>query len=138
MSTSLHDTDLVAWAQQSATLLRVGAELDTEYRDQIADELEDMAKATRREMRTRTISLMMHMLKIEFQPELRTRSWDLTVMNQRRELEAVLDESPSLHRVLSDEFFKLYGHARRAAEVEIGLEHFPELNPFTLDQILHG
>ena len=138
MSTSLHDTDRVAWAQQSATLLREGAELDPEYRDQIAEELDDMAKATRREMRTRAVSLMMHMLKIKFQPKLRTRSWDLTVMNQRDELQEVLEESPSLKPVLEEEFSKLYQRARRAAKVETGLDSFPAENPFTLDQILHG
>lgn len=81
MSVSLHDRDLVAWAQQSASLLRAGGELDTQAREQIAEELDDMAKTTRREMRTRAVSLLMHLLKIQFQPERHTRSWDLTVVN---------------------------------------------------------
>ncbi len=138
MSASLHDADLVAWAQHSAELLRQGAELDQEERDQIAGELDDMAKSTRRELRTRVVSLMIHMLKIRHQPERRTRSWDLTVLNQRRELGAVLTESPSLNRVLKEELYSLYLEAKRAAEVETGMNTFPSDNPFTIDQILHG
>ena len=68
MPANLYETDLAAWAMNSAALVRSGAELDEEHREQIAEELEWMAKNDRRERNSRTTTLMTHLLKIKYQP----------------------------------------------------------------------
>ena len=45
------------------------AEVDLEH---VAEEIEDMGKRDRREVRSRLIVLMMHLLKWQLQPELRS------------------------------------------------------------------
>lgn len=138
MSSTLHASDLAAWAKDSAALLRQGAELDEEQRDQIAGELELMGQNAHRERNSRTVTLIIHLLKISYQQGKRSRSWDLTVGLQRVELEGLLEESPSLNHGYTEDLPKLYRTAKRLAEIETGLDIFPEQNPFTLDQILNG
>ena len=135
---SLHDSDLVAWATSSAAKLRQGEELNSEEREQIAEELWLMAGSTRRELKSRTITLLIHLLKCEFQPEKRTRSWLLTISQQRQQIREVLVESPSLRSLFERELPNLYARAREDAQTETGLDTFPEENPFTLNQILNG
>jgi len=128
---SLHDSDLVAWATSSAAKLRQGEELNRE-------ELWLMAGSTRRELKSRTITLLIHLLKREFQPEKRTRSGLLTISQQRHQIREVLDESPSLRSLFERELPNLYAQAREDAQTETGLDTFPEEKPFTLNQILNG
>jgi len=134
---SLHEQDLVLWATHTAELLRGGGELSENEREEVAEEIFGMASSARRELKSRFVNLLMHLLKIKYQPEKRTRSWDMTVANQRGELELVLEESPSLQNVLENELPQLYARARKNAQIETGLDIFPEQNPFTLEQILN-
>ncbi len=135
---SLHDSDLVAWATSSAAKLRQGEYLDESERDQIAEELLDIAGNNRREIMTRMVTLLMHLLKCEFQPDKKSRSWISTINDQRDEIEELLKQSPSLVRHLEQELPKLYSRSRRKSKDETGLNTFPGENPFTLNQILHG
>jgi len=135
---SLYHQDFVMWAAQTAQLLREGAVLSQDERELVAEEIYDMASRDRRELESRVVSLLMHLLKIQYQSEKRSRSWDLTVSNQRREIKGVLRDSPSLNRVLEQELPGLYLDAREDAGIETGLDLFPEQNPFTLEQILRG
>jgi len=95
---SLHEQDLVLWATHTAELLREGGELSENEREEVAEEISGMASSARRELKSRFANLSMHLLKVKYQPEKRTRSWDMTIANQRQELELVLEESPSLQK----------------------------------------
>ena len=133
---ALHDSDLVIWAIQSAARLRDESALNLEKREQIAEEVYNMAASTRWELRSRAMSLLMHLLKVEFQREECLRSWEVAVANQRRELHSMLEESPSLRVVLEQELGGLYESTRFEAQLETGLDAFPALNSFTLEQML--
>jgi hypothetical protein len=73
---SLYDEDFVAWAEQTARLLRQGRlhELDIEN---LAEEIEAMANRDRRELLSRLTVLLHHLLKWGWQPEKRSGSWKL-------------------------------------------------------------
>ena len=49
----------------------------------------------------------MHLLKWQFQSNLRSRSWQLTIKEQRLRLEKLLAENPSLKSFLADQIFFL-------------------------------
>jgi len=134
---SLYDADFAAWAGGSAELLRQGADLSEVQRIKIAEELESMAGATRRQLKNRTIALLMHLLKMKYQPEKRTRSWDFTVSEQRGQIEDLLTESPSLNAYFTEEFPSFYRRARKLAKIETGLDVFPDVLPFSMDEILN-
>src|SRR5579872_5517180 len=90
-----YEKDFYAWAVHNARLLRAGklSEIDVEN---IAEEIESMGKSEKRELISRLAILLSHLLKWKCQPERRSRSWKLTIKEQRFELIDLLAESPSL------------------------------------------
>jgi hypothetical protein len=65
--------------------------------------------------------LIMHLLKWEFQPNLRSRIWELIIKEQRLRLQSLLDDSPSLKPHLISILDRIYRLAVIAAERETGL-----------------
>jgi hypothetical protein len=132
-----YDDDFFAWTEEQARLLRAGdlSQLDIEN---IAEEMEDMGRSIRRELRHRLAVLTMHLLKWRYQPGYRSRSWSGTIGEQREQIADLIDESPSLRPVLARDLTKIYGVAVTKALGETGLPEatFPADCPFTPDQIL--
>ncbi len=133
-----HDVDFYSWTQQTAELIgqRRLDEVDLEH---VAEEIADIGKRDRRELRSRLIVLLMHLLKWQVQPELRERSsWRSTIVEQRTEIRLLLKDSPSLYRLVPDELSSLYIDAVRNARSETGLHpgSFPPSCPYTSEQIL--
>ncbi|MBK1631032.1 hypothetical protein CKO31_09820 [Thiohalocapsa halophila] len=133
-----YDTDFHAWALRNAELLREGRldELDVEH---IAEELESMGASERRELLNRLQVLLLHLLKHQYQPERRGKSWQLTINHQRTAIERLLEQSPSLARMLGAENLgKVYRKAVRDAVIETDLDGhlFPDDCPYSLEQLL--
>ena len=134
MNLTTHDDDFYAWTQEQAQLLRTGKfnQIDFHY---IAEEIEDMGRSEKRELESRLELLLMHLLKWQFQSNLRSRSWQLTIKEQRLRLEKLLAENPSLKSFLADSLEKIYQLAMISAERETGLSSFPESCPYSLTEI---
>jgi hypothetical protein len=134
-----YDADFFQWTQATAEMIRRGrlAEVDLEH---VAEEIEDMGKRDRREVRSRLIVLVMHLLKWELQPELRTPSRGLTIDEQRTQIQFAIQDSPSLRRLPSDELAATYKRAVKRAIAQTGLDagRFPPSCPYTAEQILDG
>jgi hypothetical protein len=132
-----YDEDFFAWTMEQARLLREGAfsEIDTLN---LAEEIESMGKNNRRELGSRLVVLLMHLLKWRYQPNRRSPSWATTVRDQRDEIEDLLADSPSLRPVVKDTLSAVYARARRKAISETGLRDsvFPAKCPFTAEQVL--
>ena len=103
MGTS-YKTDLVAWANEQAALLRSG-NLSAIDALNIAEEIESVGSSERRELRNRMARLIAHLLKWRFQPDHQSNSWRATIRNQRDEIADVLSDSPSLKHLFDDELF---------------------------------
>jgi hypothetical protein len=133
-----YDTDFHAWAFSNAELLRQGRLVDLDI-EHIAEELESMGASERRELLSRLQVLLLHLLKHEFQPERRGKSWLLTINHQRTAIERLLEQSPSLGRILDEGTVEnLYRKAVRDAIIETDLERhlFPADCPYAVAQIL--
>jgi Domain of unknown function DUF29 len=132
-----YDADFFAWTMEQARLLREGAlsEIDTLN---LAEEIESMGKNNRRELGSRLVVLLMHLLKWSYQPNRRSPSWATTVRDQRDEIEELLADSPSLRSAVEDTLSTVYARALRKAVSETGLPEatFPANCPFTAEQIL--
>ena len=132
-----YEGDLVAWAEANARLLRLGRleEVDAEH---IAEELEDMGKSERRALGSHLQNLVMHLLKWQYQPQRRGRSWRFSVLNARASVQAILDDSPSLAPRVEALMQKSWHLAREQAIAETGLpeERFPEACPYGIEQVL--
>lgn len=135
MSDSAYETDLYAWCLSQASLLRSNdwTRID---RENLAEEIEALARSERRELRHRLTQLVMHLLKYRFQSESRSAGWRGSIREQRSRLEAVLEDNPSLRPTLPDVLQRVFPTARRAALEETGLLNLPETCPFSLEDIL--
>ena len=133
-----YEEDFVLWLEHQTELLRQGrlSELDLEN---LAEEVESIGRSDKREVKNRLITLLVHLLKYQFQKERRSRSWIATIAEQRQQLELVFEDSPSLLKSYTPEVFgSSYRYARRKAgrETRLPLETFPETSPYTLEQTL--
>jgi len=101
MNLSTYENDFYAWTQQQSQLLKTKQFQQIDWHH-IAEEIADMGRAEKRELESRLEVLIMHLLKWQFQPNLRSRSWQLTIKEQRLRLERLLKENPSLSALLTD------------------------------------
>jgi hypothetical protein len=137
--TVLHEQDFYAWTQQQASLLKTGqlSQLDI---DHLVEELENMGASEKRELISRLEVLMVHLLKWQHQPALQSRSWILTIEEQRLPLEDHLQDNPSLLNTanLQAAMAKAYRRALVKTEKETGLARslFPKSCPYTAEQIM--
>jgi hypothetical protein len=132
-----YSSDFYKWAMTQATLLKKG---DFEHVDlkHIIEEIEDLGKSERSALESQLIRLMMHMLKIRYQSQKHTKSWDKSIGNARLEVEKIIRKNPSLKRELNDIKNEAYYFARKKAHIETGLELkiFPEACPWSLKEVL--
>jgi uncharacterized protein DUF29 len=132
-----YDEDFVAWLEDQARRARRGeaSELDLEN---IAEELDGMARSDRREIRNRLIALLIHLLKYSTQPRRPSSDWLATIGEQRSRIAAVVDDSPSLKSLPGCILEHCYADARSRAALETGSPEsdFPEHCPFGVDQVL--
>ncbi|MBT8421349.1 MAG: DUF29 domain-containing protein [Gammaproteobacteria bacterium] len=131
----LYETDFYAWTNQQALLLRTGNFVDADM-DNIAEEIQSMGRRERRELVSRLKILLVHLLKWQYQPAFRGRSWELTIKEQRKELELHLLDNPSLKSGLHQSLADAYALAVIRAENETGLESFPEICPYGFDEVM--
>ena len=122
-----YETDVLAWATEQVALLRAGklSEIDIEH---IAEEIEDVGKSEKRELKSRMVVLIAHLLKWQFQPERRGSSWQKTIKVQRRDVKYCLKEAPSLQGCFNDpEWLAIvWDVAVVTTENETGLQNLPD------------
>src|ERR1700745_1414118 len=87
---ALYEVDETAWLEAAADLIRSGRLTEVDP-DTLAEYLTDMAKRDRREVFSRLVVLLSHLLKWEYQPDHRSGSWRGTIRAQRRELRQLLE-----------------------------------------------
>jgi hypothetical protein len=133
----LYESDYYSWALEQAALLRERrlAELDL---DNLAEEVEDLGRSLADQLESRYETLLMHLLKWEFQPERRTRSWAVTIGRERIRLPKRLRKNPGLKARQQALYADAYEQAREEAALETGLplDRFPVENPYALDQTM--
>lgn len=130
-----YDADFHAWTQEQAKFIRTGQfhQLDLEN---LAEEIESLGRQERRELRNRLAVLVGHLLKWQFQPAYRGASWQSTLRVQRREVQRLLKENPSLRPYLDEAIAEAYDAALDIAIRETGLDQFPEVCPYATEQVL--
>jgi hypothetical protein len=136
----LYEADFYVWAQDQAELLR-NKRFDNLDLANLIEEVEDLAGAMRRSVRKRTITIMVHLLKLEYSPSIEPHlGWRETIRTQRTRL--LTDLTPTLQRELAAELSEIYARARHDAEGSLrdhgeddAADALPATCPYTLDQI---
>ena len=132
----LYEQDETAWLEAMSALAASGRYAEMDYRH-LSEYLLDMAKRDRREVFSRLVVLLTHLLKWEHQPERRSGSWRGTIREQRRELRQLF-ESGTLRNHAEAVLGDAYAEARRQAadEAELSLDVFPAEDARGLDELL--
>ncbi len=136
---SSYESDFYGWVTEQANLLKSGRyrELDTAN---LLEEIEGMGKSEKRALESRLAVLLQHLLKWQYQPVRRSKSWELTIKEQRLRIEKLLRESPSLKRQLDSCLADAYEFAIIQTAQETGMDEssFPNTCPWQWQQILNN
>jgi hypothetical protein len=137
-----YEDDVYTWTVVQAAALRRAAASRVNLPEPIdflnvAEEIESLGISQLRELRSRYIVLLVHLLKWRHQPEKQSPSWHATIRTQRREIADLLAQSPGLKPKRHARLLDAYRAAREDAAYETGLpeETFPETCPYTLDEV---
>jgi len=132
----LYDQDYYAWTQAQVELLKQGKAEQLDCANLI-EEIEDLGRAEQREVVNRLTVLLAHLLKWQYQPQRRSRSWEATIRNQRTDIELLLSRNPSLQAYWDEALSLGYRKGRNEAsgETDLPVEIFPEQCPYTTQQI---
>ena len=134
---SLYERDYCQWVEQQVRLLREGRlhELDI---TNLVDEIEDLGINRKHAVTSNLVVVLNHLLKHQFQPRRRSRSWLASIAEHRRRLRKEFQHAPSLRGYAREEFEECYQDARRQALIETGLapDALPHTPPYTLEQSL--
>lgn len=134
---NLYETDFYAWTQEQAMLLHTHqwSQLDL---PNLIEEIESLGKQQRQELRNRLSVLIGHLLKWQYQPQHRSRSWLATLRIQRLDINDLLEDNPSLKLYVVEAIKKAYlkGVELAVKETDLPRRTFPIECPYSLEEIL--
>ncbi len=137
MNPKLYEQDYYLWLKKTVNALQEGrlSELDIEN---LAEEINDMAKNQQRAVKSNLTVILWHLLKYKYQSKKRNNSWRLTLFEHRDRLAEAFLESPSLKPLFQEIFEECYQKARKKAaiETELSINTFPEECPSTQEEVL--
>ncbi|TYQ27932.1 DUF29 domain-containing protein [Pseudanabaena sp. UWO310] len=135
----LYDRDFSLWAEITAKLLEE-KRFDEVDLENLVEEVQAFSRSDKREIRSRLIKLLSHLLKYDYQPQKRTDSWISTISEQRRQILLIFEDSPSLQNYYNEVFDSCYDKARIEAsqETKLDVDTFPVICPFEKRSILNA
>jgi hypothetical protein len=134
------EQDFHGWLLDQAAALRQRDYESVDW-ENLAEEIEGMAAQQRRELKSRLVTLLVHLLKLQFEPgEIwRHNGWRNSVVEARRQILFILEDSPGVFQGKRDEMVAgCYRLARKdAARVAaLSLSIFPEVCPWNYEQMM--
>ncbi|MEX6506320.1 DUF29 domain-containing protein [Jiella sp. M17.18] len=96
-----------------------------------------MGKRHRRAHLSGYVVLMLHLVKWEFQPERRSRSWINTIKRERVRIAVREASSSDLRTMAESQMDAIFGRAVRLAsqETRLPLSTFPDTCPYTIQEL---
>jgi hypothetical protein len=132
-----YEADFHRWLMEQAELIRSGR-IDLVDSENVAEELEGMARSEFRSLVSALRVLVMHMLKWDLQPERRSASWAGSIREQRYSYIDIIDDNPSLKPRRDEALAKAYRRAVVSAMAETGVreDRFAPQCPYDWDDLL--
>ena len=137
VETPLYERDSCLWVEEQARLLKEGRleQLDVVN---LIDEIEDLSINRKHAVTSNLVVILKHLLKHQYQPRRRSRSWLASIAEHRRRLRKEFQHAPSLRGYAREQFEECYQDGRRQALIETGMgpDALPSAPPYTLEQTL--
>jgi hypothetical protein len=108
---SVYELDCYTWAQEQARALK-GRRPKSLDRNNLAEEVEDLARSERRELERPLEVLTEHLLRWQFQSKRRSRSWTANIAGQRYKIRRRLEQNPGLKPKIPEVLADAYAAAR--------------------------
>lgn len=133
----LYEPDFCLWVDEQIRLLREGRLGDLDVVNLI-DEIESLGIGEKKAVKRNLVVVLKHLLKYQYQPRRRSRSWLSSIVEHRRRLRDDLEDSPSLRDYAREKFDACYQDGRQQALIETGLapRTIPSTPPYSLEQTL--
>ena len=136
----VRSTEEQARALRKASQSRVNLALDWQN---LAEEIDDLGRSVRRELRRRLTVIVEHLMKLEHSPAIDPRGgWMDTINRERLNIEDLLEDSPSLRRELPSMIERLKPRVARLVTSSLfGYGETVKSLPvpaYTEDQVLAG
>jgi hypothetical protein len=134
---ALYEADEHVWIARQIDALRSGR-LDELDRESLVEYLTEMTIRDRRELKSRLVVLLQHLLKLRMQPARLSRSWIVTIVTQQQEIAGLLTGIPSLASHAEKLLAEAYADGVRLAAAETGIPvgDFPTQSPWTVQAAL--
>jgi len=131
-----YEDDFESWSYEQAELLRQRrfAELDL---PNVIEELESMGSEQRHALESSYRLVIAHLLKWQFQPQLRSSSWEITIARERVNIARREEKNRALRAGAKQILESVYRDAVREAAMETGLprDTFPFDCPYAAEQL---
>tara|TARA_R110002020_G_scaffold232842_3_gene444353 strand:+ start:275 stop:739 length:465 start_codon:yes stop_codon:yes gene_type:complete len=129
-----YEEDFTAWAFEQAEMLRQGRLADADL-PSLVEEIESLGNEQIHALESFYTLLIIHLLKWQFQPDRRSRSWDLTIYDARGQVARREKRNSTLRAGAEEIVIDIYSQARGSAAKETGLPigTFPMTCPYSLD-----
>jgi Domain of unknown function DUF29 len=134
-----YEFDYYGWTIEQTKLLQEGklSELD---KINLIEELSEMGRSTEREFASRLEQLMLHLLKWQYQSHLQSKSWFLSIKEQRQRIIRLIEKNPSLKPKILDLIGQSYEMATLMVERETGIEQksLPHTCPYNWEELINS
>ena len=134
----LYEQDLNLWLETAIAQLKSGKFEDLDI-ENLIEELEGLAGRDRRELKNRLRTLLEHLLKrlyVNMPQEF--NGWERTIREQRRQIESLFEQSPSLKNIWEQTFSGAWRYALQDIRADYSQSQFPDTWQFgdDIDTIL--
>ncbi len=137
VTATFHERDFYGWVEQQCAALRDHDSSRLDWAG-LQEELEALGRQEYRELVSRLGVLLGHLLKWELQPGRRSRSWFCSIREQRRAIERLLKQNPSLGAKAADALADGFdtGVDLVLRDTDLPLRSLPATSLWTLEQAL--
>ncbi|GBF79618.1 DUF29 domain-containing protein [Aphanothece sacrum] len=127
MTVSLYESDFLLWTTDTVTKLKAHnfEQLDLEN---LIEEIESLGRSQKKELKSRLLVILEHLLKRLYvnSPD-NYRGWEITINEQRRQLELEIEDSPRLKTIWEDSFNTVWRLALKGVRKDYPQVTFPDV-----------
>jgi len=132
----LYHEDYYTWAMTNAELLKEGKLDEIDYIN-LAEEVKDLGNSEYYKLESYFANLLSHLYKWENQPELRSKSWNNTIINSLRQIKKTIIKNPGLKSRINEAFEDSWNEAANIIFKDTqGKIDIPEDCPYSFKEII--